>query len=94
MKDFIELEKFAVENNLFKPNFLFYSIHFLHVILFELLGAIVLYYFGNGWLSYLTATVLLTISQVDNFSVFFLIFVITAFIHRLKLVGLCMTMAI
>eukprot|EP01101_Sappina_pedata_P009632 TRINITY_DN567_c0_g1_i1.p2 TRINITY_DN567_c0_g1~~TRINITY_DN567_c0_g1_i1.p2 ORF type:complete len:428 (+),score=160.72 TRINITY_DN567_c0_g1_i1:280-1563(+) len=65
VKDFRDLRVELEAKGLFKPSLAFYVAHLIHVLFFEFLAFVVLWYFGNGWLSWLTAAILLTASHVQ-----------------------------
>jgi hypothetical protein len=66
VKDFRNLKKLAEKMNLFETNFLFYLLHFLHIVFFDLLGWFLIYYSGyQNWYSYALAVVFLVTAQVN-----------------------------
>jgi len=64
LADFHEVRKTAVNMGLFKPNHLFYVLTFLHILAFDLLGWLVMWVYGTGWLPYTVGACLLTVAQV------------------------------
>lgn len=68
MKDFRDLRALAEKMGLNKTNFMFYSLHFIQIILLEVIAIGLFYYFGNeSWLTYIAATLILVTSQVYIF---------------------------
>ena len=43
---------------------MYYIMGFLNAVLFEIMGVGILWWFGTGWISYITALVCVVISQV------------------------------
>ncbi|KAK6165628.1 hypothetical protein SNE40_022520 [Patella caerulea] len=64
--DFRELRKTAEKMNLFKTNALFYTLHLAHILLFEVLAYLTMYYFGTGWLPFLVSVACYTIVQAQT----------------------------
>lgn len=63
-KDFREIRALAEKMDLFKTNALFFILHFVHIILFDLLGWAIMAYSGyNNWYTYLIATLCLVTAQ-------------------------------
>ena len=52
--------------NLLKPNLWFYAAHLGHILALDVLGWFVMWYFGTGWLPYLTSAFLLLVVQVGE----------------------------
>lgn len=68
MKDFRAVRLLAEKMKLFESNFVFFTLHFLQLIVYELIACMLFYYYGvDNWLVYLTATVLLVTTQVKYF---------------------------
>ncbi|VDI37149.1 acyl-CoA 6-desaturase (Delta-6 desaturase) [Mytilus galloprovincialis] len=51
-EDFRKLRLTAVQMGLFKANFWYFALYFLHVVVFEILAYLTLYYFGSGWIPF------------------------------------------
>nr|WAY16338.1 front-end fatty acid desaturase group B [Spirobranchus lamarcki] len=64
-RDFEELRQIAINNGWFKINPLFYILHLGHIIALELLAAYILCYWGQGWLPYTLAAVILATAQAQ-----------------------------
>lgn len=61
-EDFAMLTKRAQEMELFKPSKTFFVLTVLHLIFFEALAYFTMFYYGTGWLPYLTSMLFLTIA--------------------------------
>ena len=78
---FISLNFFRIDyftfpflQGFFKANLWFYTFYFIHVVLIELLGVLVLWRYGTGWWQVLLSAVLIATSQVHFlFSLLYLI---------------------
>lgn len=55
---------FSLIQGYFKTNPLFFIAHFSHIVLFFVAARLILLYFGTGWLPWLVAVALATVSQV------------------------------
>ncbi|XP_044537881.1 fatty acid desaturase 2-like protein FADS2B [Gracilinanus agilis] len=64
VEDFRVLRKTVEDLNLLEPNLLFFFMHLLQILLLEALVLFILRSFGNGWLTTIFISFLLTISQV------------------------------
>lgn len=51
---------------LFTPSVIFFTLYFLHIILFEVAAWVVLKNWGIGWVPYILAAILLATGQVCN----------------------------
>ncbi|XP_053141001.1 acyl-CoA (8-3)-desaturase-like isoform X1 [Hemicordylus capensis] len=63
VKEFRELQTTAKKLGLLKPNSLFFIVLLLHILLLRAAGWFVLWYFGTSVMSFLIATVMLTLSM-------------------------------
>lgn len=57
---------FSLIQGYFKTNPLFFIAHFSHIVLFFVAARLILLYFGTGWLPWLVAVALATVSQVGR----------------------------
>ncbi|KAL5457343.1 hypothetical protein EMCRGX_G034592 [Ephydatia muelleri] len=64
-RDFLKMRKTFEAEGLFKVKPLFFIAHFLHIIAMHWMAFFVLWYFGNTWVTWLTAVVLVTASQAQ-----------------------------
>ena len=64
-KDFLRLREDMIQKGFFKVNPWYFTLLFAHIVLFEVLGFAILWYYGNGWLPWLMAAVCLTVSQAQ-----------------------------
>ena len=64
-RDFRELRKKVKEMGLMKANPWFFLGYLVHVILLDVAAFCTLWYFGTGWIPWLTTVALLTVSQVS-----------------------------
>nr|QBO56263.1 fatty acid desaturase 5/6-2-2 [Brachionus plicatilis] len=65
-KDFQQLRKLAEGMNLFKPSGWFYSLHFLQLIVLDLIGTYIIYKSGyDNWLTYFIAVACLVTTQAQ-----------------------------
>nr|QBO56252.1 fatty acid desaturase 5/6-1 [Brachionus koreanus] len=65
-KDFQQLRKLADKMNLFKPSPWFYSLHFLQLIVLDLIGTYLIYKSGyENWFSYFIAVACLVTTQAQ-----------------------------
>lgn len=64
-KDFSELRQLAEKMGLFKPSKLFFTFIVGHLIFFEILAYLTMWYFGAGWLPYLVSVFFNTIVQAE-----------------------------
>jgi len=64
-KDFIELRRRAEQMDLFTPSKLFYTFIVGHLIFFEVLAYLTLWYFGVGWLPWMVSVLFNTIVQAE-----------------------------
>lgn len=53
--------------NMFNANLVFFSLHFIQILILEALAWLMLWYFGNGWPITICISFLLTISQVSRY---------------------------
>ncbi|CAC5422726.1 FADS2 [Mytilus coruscus] len=65
-EDFRKLRSTAVQMGLFKANFLYFALYFLHVVVFEILAYLTLYYFGSGWIPFLVSVLLYGAFQAQS----------------------------
>ncbi|XP_033628616.1 acyl-CoA 6-desaturase-like [Asterias rubens] len=61
--DMRDLRSKVEQLNLLKPNLWFYAAHLGHILALDVLGWFVMWYFGTGWLPYLTSAFLLLVVQ-------------------------------
>ncbi|XP_053141003.1 acyl-CoA (8-3)-desaturase-like isoform X3 [Hemicordylus capensis] len=66
VKEFRELQTTAKKLGLLKPNSLFFIVLLLHILLLRAAGWFVLWYFGTSVMSFLIATVMLTLSMLGK----------------------------
>ncbi|ESO06799.1 hypothetical protein HELRODRAFT_76893 [Helobdella robusta] len=64
-KDFLQLRKIAEDMDLFKPSKVFFSLIVGHLIFFEILAYMTLYYFGTGWIPTMFSVLFYTIVQAE-----------------------------
>ena len=64
IEDFLKVRKAAEDMDLFRPNAWFYVLHLAHIIALDVLGCLVMWRFGTGWMSYIVASILLATAQV------------------------------
>ncbi|XP_038071948.1 fatty acid desaturase 2-like [Patiria miniata] len=65
VSDMRDLRSKAEEMDLFTPNLWFYAAHLAHIVALEVLGWMVLWYYGTTWLPLLITAALLTTSQAQ-----------------------------
>ncbi|KAK2181952.1 hypothetical protein NP493_374g01029 [Ridgeia piscesae] len=65
-RDFRELRKKVKEMGLMKANPWFFLGYLVHVILLDVAAFCTLWYFGTGWIPWLTTVALLTVSQIQT----------------------------
>ncbi|XP_039620113.1 acyl-CoA 6-desaturase isoform X1 [Polypterus senegalus] len=63
LQDFRQLRETVEKMGLFETNAMFFIMQLGHIILFEILSWLLLYFLGTGWINTLICTVLLTTSQ-------------------------------
>ncbi|XP_071791216.1 acyl-CoA 6-desaturase-like [Asterias amurensis] len=66
VSDMRSLRTQAEEMGLFKPRMGFYAAHLAHILALEVLGWMVLWFYGTGWSPYLLAAAILTTSQAQS----------------------------
>lgn len=64
VSDMRSLRTRAEDMDLFKPRMGFYAAHLGHILALEVLGWMVLWHYGTGWLPYLLTAAILTTAQV------------------------------
>lgn len=64
-KDFRELRSTVEKMGLLTPNPLFFSLIFLHIILFDIGAWLTIWYFGTSSISFFTGVAFFTIAQVQ-----------------------------
>ena len=68
MADFRNLRVLAETMGLNKTNFMFFALHFIQIIVLEIIAWGLFYHFGTqSWLTYLAAILILVTSQVCHF---------------------------
>ncbi|XP_077615126.1 fatty acid desaturase 2-like protein FADS2B [Crocuta crocuta] len=63
VKDFQELRRTLEAMNMFTANPVFFFLHFVQILILEILAWLMVWYFGTGWLVTIFISFLLTISQ-------------------------------
>ncbi|CAH1788188.1 unnamed protein product [Owenia fusiformis] len=58
IKDMDELNKTAEKMGLFKPSVTFFTLHLAHILALEAAAFLVMYYFGTGWIPFITSCIL------------------------------------
>jgi hypothetical protein len=70
MKDFREVRLLAEKMKLFDSNFVFFTLQFLQLFVFELIAWMLFYHYGiENWIVYMAAVVLLVTTQVILFKI-------------------------
>nr|KAF6465049.1 fatty acid desaturase 2 [Rousettus aegyptiacus] len=65
IEDFRILRKTAEDMNLFKSNHLFFLLILAHVIVMEIIAWLIVFYFGNDWITTMIASVILATCQIQ-----------------------------
>lgn len=65
-KDFEELRQTAQRMKLFTPSVCFFIVQFAHIIAFEILAYLTLYYWGTGWLPWLVSVMCYSIVEAQS----------------------------
>ncbi|XP_006911280.1 fatty acid desaturase 2 [Pteropus alecto] len=66
IEDFRALKKTAQDMNLFKSNHLFFLLLLAHILVMEAIAWLIVFYFGNGWITTIIASFILATSQVQT----------------------------
>nr|XP_019568967.1 PREDICTED: fatty acid desaturase 2-like protein FADS2P1 [Rhinolophus sinicus] len=66
VEDFQELRRTLETMNMFSASLVFFSLHFIQILILEALAWLMLWYFGNGWPITICISFLLTISQAQS----------------------------
>nr|A8MWK0.2 PUTATIVE PSEUDOGENE: RecName: Full=Putative fatty acid desaturase 2-like protein FADS2B; AltName: Full=Fatty acid desaturase 2 pseudogene 1; AltName: Full=Fatty acid desaturase 2B, pseudogene [Homo sapiens] len=66
VKDFQELWSIAEAMNMFHANLGFFFLHFVQILILEVLAWLIVYHFGSGWPVTMFISFLLTISQASS----------------------------
>lgn len=64
-RDFRDLRQKAVEMGCFKSSPVFFTLIIMHILTFEAVAWLLLYYYGTNWLTLLLASILLTVAQAQ-----------------------------
>lgn len=66
---FIYIYIYLSFQGLFKANFRYFALYFLHVVVFEILAYLTLYYFGSGWIPFVISLLFYGTFQVSMISI-------------------------
>lgn len=65
IEDFHQVRNAVEKMGLFQPSVTFYLWTMLHIVSLDIAGCLILWYFGTGWLPFLSAAICLTIAQAQ-----------------------------